>query len=312
MKPIARVNFAVWNTKLAPPHVTPRENPELATMVRTAMRQLLVQERCALVALSEVRRLDMLQWLPSELRNGWGCVRQLNKAKNDSDLALLFNNDLITVREHAFISDYHKSSVVRCGLLAVLELPDGTPLILALAHWRSDVGNRQVARGKRVRAAESLRNAIADALARFGAEAPVMILGDLNVEPYDDLFETLPADRTRENVRRSKPKKPGDLLFYNAAWRWLGESSPWSGSRAISIAGTSCNSGGGSRANWRTIDHVLVSGSLVGEMGWTLLETETAVWTSEEVFDAARCMPRPPLDHLPIVGGLVNLIGEDG
>jgi endonuclease/exonuclease/phosphatase family metal-dependent hydrolase len=144
----------------------------------------------------------------------------------------------------------------------------------------------------------------------------VVVVGDLNHEPFDAGARHLYAERSRSRVRA--PAHPADedvrrVRLYNCAWRLIGERrvdwiKNW---EQLQVAGTYYN-----RRNkkWATVDHVLVNGSLLGRDPPHLDEETLQTFVHPGNF-AADFLPAPfqwdgksgigASDHLPIVGELL-------
>lgn len=302
------IDFALWNTGLAPPSTGSSPTSDHEGLVKSALLTL-CERGCSIIALTEMRRRDPVDLLPDSVATRWACIRDESEERHDFDLALLFDQEQILSLRSTFLVEFYAGRRVRCGLLSVLALPDSAILILVLVHWRSDLGGHEDASAQRSRSADAIKVAISQALEEFGADAHVLVVGDFNVEPFDETFNVLPTARFRDVVRRHKPRGRGDVLLYNTSWRWMGESEPWAGQSIPSNAGTFFSRRNSPHA-WRTFDQVLVSASLLRETGWTLMESSTKTLIPDEIFDAQRGRLKKPLDHVPIVGQLAYLKGQ--
>jgi hypothetical protein len=151
---------------------------------------------------------------------------------------------------------------------------------------------------------------------RTGTTHHVMILGDLNDEPQSPLFENdLIAHRdrvsSREQHSRSRDEQVSRVWLYNAAWRYLGEQrAHGDATSSIDVAGSYYTKEQG----WRTWDHLLVSGGLLGSNPPFLDEAQTRIMSTPLMRDTSgRPTPFDPTaatapgvsDHLPIVGRIV-------
>jgi Endonuclease/Exonuclease/phosphatase family len=295
------LRFAWWNTGLAPARVRPEPASHRAAASGVVGR-LIQDQGCGLIALAEVRGEQPLEWVPLGVHPTWAAIVP-GEMEKDFDLAILYDTKQLRAVDHVWEEEPHAGGRVRVGLVVTFEgmLADApNRLVVATAHWRSDLGDTQDAEARRTRAAEALRRRIGT-IARSGE--PVLVMGDLNAEPFaPQLTGSLPTARSRDVVHQHQPREPEDLLLYNPSWRWLGERAPWTGDeRPSTLAGTYRTSGNRPSA-WRTFDQVLVSAELLGPSGWSLREDELGVWPHEDVFDAAKSRPRSPFDHLPIVG----------
>ncbi|HXD88546.1 MAG TPA: endonuclease/exonuclease/phosphatase family protein [Urbifossiella sp.] len=151
---------------------------------------------------------------------------------------------------------------------------------------------------------------------RKATQRHAIVIGDLNVEPFDELFERrLPASRNRARAR--SPMRPADhdtrrVKMYNAAWRHLGEKHPHNDpTNPLHIAGTYFSS---SSKTWHTYDQILVTGSLLGpeppfleENSLTILPMSESLGKSgyPEKFAWKNGRDSGLSDHLPIVGRIV-------
>ncbi|WP_437684735.1 endonuclease/exonuclease/phosphatase family protein [Sorangium sp. So ce176] len=304
---LERIPFAWWNTKVSPPSILSRATEEHRTAVVDVLRTLVEQHGCLLVALTEVRREDVLGWLPDGLRTSWNAVEDTSGERHDFDIALAYDRRALTLMDHVWVRTYHAGRAVRAGLVATFGMHDsGGWLVVAAAHWRSNMGDAADGDARRSRSAEALRDAIIASTKAVGEDVPVLILGDFNAEPFEKQFDaSLPTARSRAAVQRHRPRSPSDLLFYNAAWRWLGERHAWDGElQPPTLAGSFYSTGTVGQTSWRTFDQVLVSPSLLRGHGWSLDEAALGIHDDSAVFDRAGARPRDPFDHLPIVGHL--------
>lgn len=303
----ANLPFAWWNTKVAPPSTSSVADRGHKAAAIDVVQALIRGQGCLLVALAEVRRQDVLAWVPADSRTVWESLTDTSDEHHDFDVALIFDRTHLVLLDHRWVRDRYAGQAVRAGLVATFSFTDDSAdLIVAAAHWRSDSGGTEDASARRTTAATALRDAIADSLRSVGSTTPVLILGDFNAEPFADQFGgSLPTARSRAEVQRHHPRTPSDLLFYNAAWRWLGERYPWdSDRRPPSLAGTYRKEGSSVPTVWRTVDQVLVSPSLLGTTTWSLDERHLRVFDDGCVYDPTAGRPRAPFDHLPIVGQL--------
>jgi hypothetical protein len=141
----------------------------------------------------------------------------------------------------------------------------------------------------------------------------VVILGDLNEEPYGSIVEErLHAARFRAHSRRPPHYTDADssrIRLYNCCWRFLGEREPHRGRVADSeTAGTYFWA---SERSWHTFDHVIVTGSLLTDRRPFLDEGSLAIAARPTIMgNGDRPMrfawndgrPEGLSDHLPIQG----------
>ena len=262
-------------------------------------------EGCSLVALSEVRREHVLDWVPAGRRKDWKAVTDTSGARHDFDVALLYEATRFDLEQHTWVGTNYGGHRVRAGLVVTLSTTRGS-LVLAAAHWRSDASNAADGSARRTRAAGALVQKIAAEASLLTSEVPVLVLADFNAEPFD-LPDMLPTARSRDTVRAHRARASDDLLLYNAAWRLLGERDALKLNGATRTLAGTYRSRNNVPSAWRTFDHVLVSGALLGRStapSWRLREETLDVWTDAAVYDIARSRPRLPFDHLPICGHL--------
>jgi hypothetical protein len=200
--------------------------------------------------------------------------------------------------------------------MAVLDYcSDGHRIRLIACHWTARFGKSS----KHVRSdvAHFLMSYIYDFLHEIvqGETRHIVILGDLNEEPYKLLEERLHACRSRSRSREREHYRAADVKrvrLYNCAWRFIGERYPHMG-------GPSANDTAGTyyweaEKTWHTFDHVIVNGSLLTDAIPFLDESSVRVLTcplllepegKPEKFDWRNGKPTGVSDHLPIAGQII-------
>jgi endonuclease/exonuclease/phosphatase family metal-dependent hydrolase len=175
-----------------------------------------------------------------------------------------------------------------------------------------------------VRSSEDARDRLADVLRRDtydflhpddpqpGQTRHVVIVGDFNLEPTSNVFESkLTGLRARAltGVKNWRDKQAQKVRLYNAAWRYFGEQFPLGARRRpATAAGTIFHK----THKWRTFDQVLVSPRLVRGQAPFFDEANTRLAPTRLMTDS-NGLPAPfqpgtsrgVSDHLPIVGRLV-------
>jgi endonuclease/exonuclease/phosphatase family metal-dependent hydrolase len=200
--------------------------------------------------------------------------------------------------------------------MAIVDHDEGGHSIrFVFCHWTSFGKNSPVYRERLAEAVSVHAYEFTRATRQRKRKPHVIILGDLNVEPFDNLFDTrLLAFRDRSGAR--KPLHRADhqtrrVKLYNAAWRHLGERYAHDETGNPShVAGTYYNA---ERKSWHTYDQLLVSGSLIGSEPPFLEERTIAILDLPEFQDESGA-PEPfrwrdgrasgLSDHLPVVGQL--------
>lgn len=182
-------------------------------------------------------------------------------------------------------------------------------------HWTAYGENSKLYRD---RAAEAVTER-AYAFLRESGEAKlarhVVIIGDLNVEPFSELFnERLIASRDRARARQQPHWVDTDvrrIRMYNPTWRLLGERHPHGTPSVGHHAGTYYHA---KSQTWHTYDQLLVSGSLLTNSppfldevlcGIMVLPGCLGVSGLPERFEWNNGQPTGLSDHLPLVGQLV-------
>jgi endonuclease/exonuclease/phosphatase family metal-dependent hydrolase len=199
--------------------------------------------------------------------------------------------------------------------VALFEEPTVSILFVA-CHWAA-FDDKQTADYRR-RCADTLRGGIYDFLnPRLPPATPrhALVIGDLNVEPFDDLFEvTLSASRDHDHARgrlHYSDAAVSRTRLYNCGWRLLGEERPHgSGGATERRVGTYYRT---SSHSWRTYDQVLVTGELLGDQPPYFDESSLLVRTDvgnlvegkPAKFAFASGVGTGLSDHYPVTGRLL-------
>lgn len=303
--------FAWWNTGVSPPlppghPLSPKRQQAQEAhrqQARKVIEELVIEHGCALLALAETIGEKPIAWIPDSVRQNWKAIENPGGAERPR-VDVLFDARRLALRCHDWLVQGGR------GLLAEFTLPpagdsDPESLLLAAVHWSSGLYNGRRAQDEHATDEKALRSRITRRIKEGRQQPHVLVAGDLNVEPFDrDGLEGLGASRSRATVRRAAADAEKDPLFYNAAWRWLGERYAWHPARQVpSLAGT-YRKGDDRHGGWYTFDQLLVSGSLLREHGWTLMEEGLGPFPSAHVFNSSRSKFVRPFDHLPILGHL--------
>lgn len=198
--------------------------------------------------------------------------------------------------------------------MAVIDhLWEGHRLRLVACHWTARFNDDS----------SKTRSELARALARYVFKyleessveevRHIVIVGDMNEEPFGLLEEELYAVRYRGKARKTMHWADKDVMrryLYNVSWRFLGERVTH-GDDVHHSAGTYYWE---DTKNWLTLDHLIVDGSLVSDSFPQLDEKDTRViahplsyagmetpnkfgWNGREVVGGVS-------DHLPILATL--------
>lgn len=133
-------------------------------------------------------------------------------------------------------------------------------------HWTSRFDGKN-SHKTRFRIADHLSKDVYQFLEKDRTKHHVVIVGDLNEEPFDENMEAIYAHRHRARSKASVHKADRAVErahMYNTSWRLLGERIPHSNANAVGkfqdCAGTFYWE---SERTWHNFDHVIVSGGLL-------------------------------------------------
>lgn len=188
--------------------------------------------------------------------------------------------------------------------MAVLDVSCGGHTVRIVAcHWTARIGD----------GSDWTRSETARALARYvydyldedldAANKHMVILGDLNEEPFGLLERDLNAQRERVRAQRRHwtDRDRKRRYLYNISWRMLGERVPAAATTANHSAGTYYWA---DKLEWRTLDHIIVDGSLVGSAYPTIDEMQTGVVTHPQLFRGGRVPRKFAWDGSKATGGV--------
>lgn len=195
--------------------------------------------------------------------------------KRGIDVALAYRAPLVlagpdAIRLHEI--DPGENSPTR-GVLEVELAMHGQPLFVLVNHWPSRGGDRDGA--FRAVAAAKVREVVdritADEEAA-GRDADVLIVGDLNDDPWDaSVLRSLGAVRSRNAVlNRQKPRQ-----LYNLSWGMLAEPD----------VGTLYYN---PEWNWNVFDQAIVSRGMLDPAGFQVVEGSLTIYAPDELRDQYR------------------------
>jgi hypothetical protein len=273
-----------------------------------------------LIALCEITRLAA-EDLVGKLSNFSLVMASAYPGEDEFQVAILYREGLGLTPELPLLPGDTEDVTPGTRPMVTLHLTlPGHVIRFVACHWTSMA--KKTSTAARSRLANCLRRNTYEFLnpevRTSGTMRHVVILGDLNEEPMAELFSSdLVGWRERRWCRNPHqadvPVKR--VRLYNLAWRYLGEQAPHGEGQPITggAAGTWYDKDG--EDGWRTMDHILVSGGLLGEKPPYIDEGRTQV-VSMPVFQDKQGLPRPYVpgksygvsDHLPLVGQIV--LGE--
>lgn len=301
-----RLRFGWWNTQLHGVRDATEDKPQFVARV---LRRLLVDgegAQCSVLGLCEVDRelVESLVEVAGLDRDEFEVWKPPMEDERDGrGLAL------ITRKAHV-VAEYGTPLVARvsgarhhAGSVFRVSAAGGVVAKLVLCHWPAiGQGDQDHVPQARARCAEVIRSEHE----KDGDAPGVIVMGDLNAEPFDTaLRDSLTSTR---DLHRARSKEG---LLYNLAWRWLARDRPFDGrDRSERPTGTHLYRGG-VESRWRTYDQALVAGSFLCGTGWTLREDESCVWHDAEVLAGKRgALLSAMADHLPIIVTLEYIRAE--
>ncbi len=215
----------------------------------------------AIVGLCEVENIGCLQDLCRELKEN--CNRNYEPIlvegpdRRGVDCGLLYNPDLFkvtNVRGHELQGHYPDGGVIRTRLQLLVSgyiIGGGTPekIHVVVNHWPSPFGGKERTEAARDTAALLCR-AIADSIYEREPNAKIIIMGDLNEDPYENACaNVMAAHQYRKDVEAKG--------FFNTMWQHLEN-----GNGSIFYMGT-----------WSLFDQIMISEPLLNE------PLESGKWT---------------------------------
>ena len=249
--------------------------PERYATKRAHLAGEIAAEMPHLIGFAEIENRHVLEELfaePALGGKGWTIVHADSADTRGIDVALVFrapfelaSADAMTL--HAVAREGSRPSR---GVLEVRLRVGAAPLTVLVNHWPSRGGDRN---GEyRAVAARVCRGVVDATLAREGRDADLLIVGDLNDDPWDaSVTEHLGAVRSRNAAIHHD--KGGAL--WNLSWTLLAE--PDLGTLYYNPEWT-----------WNVFDQVIVSRGLLDDHGLALVEGSLRVHAPEHVRDHLR------------------------
>jgi hypothetical protein len=302
--------------------LVPEEYSAKCARVDAVLKAVFKQHgRPHLVALAEITSIAAHE-LRDRLFHGYSVLSLDRMPRPDLQVAILYDASL-PFRE--------REPVVASGVprgtrpMAALDFCDGPHQIRWIAcHWQARFGEQS----------DQYRSDVAQHLARYvyqylraestSAVRHVVILGDLNEEPYGLPEKRLHAARNRARSRAVAHYADRDVErvhLYNCAFRLLGERRPHDGSALpehVDLAGTYYWR---DQKTWHTFDQVIVSGSLLSHDFPHLREDALGAAALREIveddgsprkFEWRAGKPHGTSDHIPICGAIALKKEEAG
>ena len=201
----------------------------------------------AIIGISEVENRSVVEDLVNDEQIRSKFYRIIHHDSPDRrgiDVALLYNPRMFSVLNvtHHVLSIPDNPDFRTRDQTCVTGLLAGEKLSVIIGHWPSRTGGEAASRYLRVAAAKLAKH-IADSLLRVDPNQNVIIMGDLNDDPFDpSVAEVLGAKKDMDDV-----EEPGDL--YNPWWETLDKGI---GSLAY-------------RGQWNLFDQIIVSQYFLGD-----------------------------------------------
>jgi hypothetical protein len=197
----------------------------------------------AILGVSEIENRGVLEDLvkqPSLKDRSLQVVHYDSPDRRGVDVGLLYNPRLFTVsNSKSYRLKTDDSTFLTRDQLMVSGYLQGEKIHVIVNHWPSRTGGEERSRPKR-NAAAALTRSIVDSLTKVDPKAKVIVMGDLNDDPFNESCSTiLGAKKNPEDV------KTGDL--YNVFWKTLE-----SGSGSLSY-----------NDQWNLFDQIIISNALL-------------------------------------------------
>jgi len=171
----------------------------------------------SLIGVSEVENRGVLEDLvkqPALEKRSYQIVHYDGPDRRGVDVALLYNPKLFIVSNSKSYRLHTADTTFRTrDQLMVSGYLQGEKIHVIVNHWPSRTGGEERSRPKR-NAAAALTRSIVDSLFRVDPKAKIIVMGDLNDDPFNESCATiLGAKKNLNDV------KPGEL--YNTLWKTL-------------------------------------------------------------------------------------------
>ena len=198
---------------------TMKYNSKLENMSRTI--SLIGTDICpqgvALIGVSEIENRRVLEDLvkqPALAKRSMEIVHYDGPDRRGVDVALLYNPRYFQVtNSKSYRLHTEDPNFLTRDQLMVSGYLMGEKIHVIVNHWPSRLGGEEASRSKR-NAAAALTKSIADSLFQLDPKAKIVIMGDLNDDPFNEsCAKVLGAKKDIDEV------KPGG--FYNTLWKSL-------------------------------------------------------------------------------------------
>ncbi len=197
----------------------------------------------AIIGVSEIENRGVLEDLvkqPALKDRSYQIVHYDSPDRRGVDVGLLYNPRFFTVtNSKSYRLHTEDTTFLTRDQLMVSGYLQGEKIHVIVNHWPSRTGGEERSRPKR-NAAAGLTRSIVDSLFRVDPKAKIIVMGDLNDDPFNESCATvLGAKKNAEDV------KPGEL--YNVFWKTLEKG----------MGSLSYND------QWNLFDQIIISNELV-------------------------------------------------
>jgi endonuclease/exonuclease/phosphatase family metal-dependent hydrolase len=244
-----------------------------------------------LLAVCEVENRRVLEDLtahPDLAADQWSIVHRDSPDRRGIDLALLYRKPFAEEGESILHTiDIGEGNTSTRGVLEVPMSLSGTPVTFLVNHWPSRWGGAEESAPKRKAAAAVARKIIDGHLSR-NAAAEIIVLGDLNDDPWDSsVREVLKAVRELRAVTHpsnTAPRKEGRQEYSPRLWNpsWIFANSTDNGTYYYWNGWC-----------WNCFDQIIVSSGLLDDTGLQILRDSVEVHAPDFMKDSERNAFRP-------------------
>ncbi len=190
----------------------------------------------AVIGVSEVENDRVLNDLVHNkhlARFNYGFIHYPSPDERSIDVALLYRKKLFTPISSSphevvlYRRDNHSKRDFTRDVLLATGILDGDTLNVMVNHWPSRYGGEKASRPSRVKAAKVV-NGIVDSLQAINPYAKILIMGDLNDDPYNvSVKKVLGAKGEEENVAPEGLYNPMENMLEKQGLGTLGYHDSW-------------------------------------------------------------------------------------
>ncbi len=193
------------------------------------------------------------------------------------DTSLVFDQKMLSRKERDFVM-IQKRRATRDLFWTRFETKQGSNAFVAIAaHWPSRSGGQYASQPFRMMAGETTSFLMEQLRAQFGADIPMVLMGDFNDEPFDrSMQEYLLGSRDVGRVRAAK-----NPMALNLMWPLMfsDQSNVNPGTYLY-------------KSDWNMLDQFLVNKPLVGTSGFRADRNSATIFTPPEMQVGSSKKPR--------------------